>query len=84
VTFFSRFLQFGKGQAWNISRIEGTFTQAMDLLKPDEACLSHTALARLIELGTLSIDEVEWSAVINILAQSYFFLACCMEVIKVI
>jgi len=61
--FLSRFLQFGKGQAWNISRIEGTFVKAMDLLKPDVACLSHTALTRLIELGTETIDEVEWSTV---------------------
>ncbi|CAG7834569.1 unnamed protein product [Allacma fusca] len=56
-----RFLLFGKGQQWNISRIEGTFVEAMILMKPDEACLSHTALSRLIELGTETIDEVEWS-----------------------
>jgi hypothetical protein len=60
---FCRFLQFGKGQAWNISRIEGTFVESMKLLKPDVACLSHTALTRLIELGTETIDEVEWSTV---------------------
>lgn len=37
--------------------------EAMNLLKPDEACISHTALSRLIELGTETIDEVEWSTV---------------------
>jgi hypothetical protein len=49
--------------------------QAMTLLKPDEACLSHTALARLVELGTLSIDEVEWSTVmIMIIKHSHLYL----------
>ncbi len=59
----SRFLLFGKGQTWNISRIENTFLEGILLLKPDEACLCHIALSRLIELGTVAIDEVEWSTV---------------------
>lgn len=54
---------FGKGQTWNISRIENTFLEGISLLKPDEACLSHVALCRLLELGTMTIDEVEWSTV---------------------
>lgn len=58
-----RFLLFGKGQTWNIPRIEETFMKALTLLKPDEACLSHAAISRLIELGTETIDEVEWSTV---------------------
>ena len=43
----------------------------MSLLKPDEACLSHTALSRLIELGTETIDEVEWSTVQNELRNDF-------------
>lgn len=58
-----RFLQFGKGQAWNISRIEDTFLESMTLLRPDMACRTHTALERLIDLGTETIDDVEWSTV---------------------
>jgi len=58
-----RFLLFGKGQTWNISRIENTFLEGILLLKPDEACLCHVALSRLIELGAHAIDEVEWSTV---------------------
>lgn len=45
--------------------------EALNLLKPDEACVSHTALSRLIELGTVTIDEVEWSTVAKILFYKY-------------
>lgn len=43
--------------------------ESLNLLKPDEACLSHTALTRLIELGTETIDEVEWSTVAQLSIQ---------------
>lgn len=46
--------------------------EALNLLKPDEACVSHTALSRLIELGTVTIDEVEWSTVAKILFLQIF------------
>lgn len=48
-TFYFRFIALGQDSGWSIDSLQDTMRVACELIRPDQAVLSHIQLAKILE-----------------------------------